>query len=312
MEKKLSMPARLAGFVCASAVAAGLATPATAQSIPTSLLLPSSAAFVSQIDCAPATAPSLSERIMATPQLSKSAAILGGMSALEKMRLAQQTGASTEMRVYTPAPRITPAAAAVTRPSNCQEGFTFGRRALPIKAPSSGSDILASQRISIRETMFDRDWNRVRNSGLSERRAKRFVGAGRATDRMELIDQVNRVTNHRIRYVEDRVQWGRADYWAGANITLKTGKGDCEDIAITKMHLLIAQGFRPEDLTLTIARDMIHGSDHAVLLVRHEGRYLLLDNVTDRILDGSQANEYKPIFSYSDRKAWLHGYQVSS
>lgn len=311
MEKPFSMSARLAGFACAAALAASLAAPAAAQTIPASLMLPSAAAFVSQVNCSRATT-SLGERILATPQLSKSAAILGGMSALEKMRLSQQTGASTEIQPYIPNTVVAPAARAIPQSSACSDAFSFGRRALPSKASASGNDILASQRIAIKQTMFDRDWDRVRGSGLSERRANRFIGEISNSDRMALITQVNRVTNQRIRYVEDRVQWGRADFWAGANATMRSGKGDCEDIAITKMHLLIAQGFRPEDLTLTIARDMIHGSDHAVLLVRHDGRYLLLDNITDRILDGSQANEYKPIFSYSDRKAWLHGYQLSS
>ena len=159
--------------------------------------------------------------------------------------------------------------------------------------------------------MFDDAWKRVRGAELSTSRAARFLGS-RPSDRLELIHRINRVTNHRIRYVEDRVQWGRADFWAGARTTIATGMGDCEDIAITKMQLLIANGFKPEDLTLSIVKDMIHGSDHAVLLVRYNGGYLMLDNVTDRILDGSKSNEYRPIFSYSDSKSWLHGYAVTA
>lgn len=312
MEKQLSMPARIAGLALASAAAVGIASPAAAQSTSPGLILPSAVAFVTQAECLPAPAPSIAQQVMASPQLNKSAAILGGMSALDRMRQAQQTGASTSIQPLTGMPTVQPGSQGFASKSFCGTKPTLGSRfILPKVKPAAGRDILASRRIAIGQTMFDRDWSRVRNSGISKWRADRFLGRS-SRKGYDLIDQVNRTTNRRIRYVEDRMQWGRADYWAGANATMASGKGDCEDFAITKMQLLIAKGFRPEDLTLTIARDMIHGSDHAVLVVRHEGRLYLLDNVTDRILDASQANEYKPIFSYSDRKAWLHGYSIDS
>lgn len=253
------------------------------------------------------------QNIASNPALSKSAAILGGMSALERMRQAQSTtGASTNIASYVPNRSIRPAAGALPPVQNC--GVAHSARFAsfaPIRNPAMarGNDIFASSRISIRSTMFDSAWERARGSTLSAAKAARFLGRS-PSDRLELIHHVNRVTNRRIRYVEDRVQWGRADFWAGARTTMATGRGDCEDFAITKMQLLIASGFRAEDLTLSIVKDMIHGNDHAVLLVRHNGGYLMLDNVTDRILDGSKSNEYRPIFSYSDSKAWLHGYSV--
>lgn len=312
MEKHLSMPARIAGLALAAALAAGASAPASAKGLPPSLMLPSAVAFVGQADCLPVPVPTIAQQVMGSPQLNKSAAILGGMSALERMRMEQRTGAATQIQSYVPNLRPEPAAAPGFGRANCGTRPTLGSRfVFPSIKPAAGNDIFASRRIAINETMFDKDWKRVRNDGLSARRADAFLGASPST-KMELIAHVNRVANHRIRYVEDRLQWGRADYWAGADRTLATGKGDCEDYAIAKMQLLIAKGFRPEDLTLTIARDLIHGADHAVLLVKQEGRYLLLDNITDRILDGSQANEYKPIFSYSDHKAWLHGYAINN
>ena len=314
MEKHLSMPARLAALAGAAALAIGTSAPAQAQAMAQSLVLPAAAAFVSQADCyRPAAAPSLAQQIAAHPQLSKSAAILGGESALDRMRTAQAgTGASTRIETYVPGRSLAPGAAGFASTTKCTAlAGMGGAPILPRVAPSRPTgDILASSRIAINQTMFDADWKRVRGAGISKARAEAFVGKRRGST-LDLIHQVNRVTNARIRYVEDRVQFGRPDYWAGARATLASGKGDCEDYAITKMQLLIAHGFRAEDLTLTIAKDMIHGSDHAVLLVRHEGRYLMLDNVTDRILDGSRSNEYKPIFSYSDRKAWLHGYALN-
>ena len=314
MEKKLSMSARVVTLLGATALAVGAHAPAHAQGMSPSLLLPAAAAFVSQADCFRSAArPTIGQQIASNPQLSKSAAILGGASALDRMRQAQTSGgAATTIQQYVPGSPVTPGAQGFGSATNCTSLANMGTTSFmpKIRKAQPGSDILASQRIAINTTMFDADWTRVRGAGLSRSRAAAFIGK-RPANRLELIQRVNQVTNHRIRYVEDRVQFGRADYWAGAQATLASGKGDCEDYAITKMQLLIASGFRPEDLTLTIAKDMIHGSDHAVLLVRHEGRYLMLDNVTDRILDGSQSNEYKPIFSYSDRKAWLHGYALN-
>ncbi len=314
MEKHLTMSARLAAVAGASAIAMGLSAPASAQSHTHGLMLPTAAAFVSQANCFSAPAPTLRQQVMSNPHLSKSAAILGGMSALERMRHAQANGgASTNIASYNPSRNVQPAAAAIPQREGCSTlGSARTSSFVPLRKPSAarGNDILASSRVAIGYTMFDGAWNRVRNAGLSKSRAASFLGH-RPSDRLELIHRVNRVTNHQIRYVEDRVQWGRADFWAGARTTIATGKGDCEDIAITKMQLLIANGFRPQDLTLSIVKDMIHGSDHAVLLVRHNGGYLMLDNVTDRVLDGSKSNEYRPIFSYSDRKSWLHGYAVN-
>ena len=67
-------------------------------------------------------------------------------------------------------------------------------------------------------------------------------------------------------YVDDRVLYGEADYWATAGETLRRREGDCEDIAIVKMQLLAAHGVRREDMSLVIARDQVRGADHALLV----------------------------------------------
>jgi hypothetical protein len=43
-------------------------------------------------------------------------------------------------------------------------------------------------------------------------------------------------------------------------------------------------------------------------VVRSEGRFWLLDNNTDRLVDASGANDYRPILSYGAGGKWLHGY----
>jgi predicted transglutaminase-like cysteine proteinase len=122
--------------------------------------------------------------------------------------------------------------------------------------------------------------------------------------------RVNQWVNRSIEYVEDRDLFARNDYWAGASRTMKLGRGDCEDIALTKMQLLAAAGVNRDDMILTIARDLVRGADHAVLIVKLDGRFVMLDNATDAIIDATVANDYRPILSYGQHQTWLHGYQT--
>jgi hypothetical protein len=59
---------------------------------------------------------------------------------------------------------------------------------------------------------------------------------------------------------------------------------------------------------LTLARDLVRNADHAMLIVKADGRYWLLDNSTDRLLDASESHDYRPIMSFGTSQKWLHGY----
>ena len=52
---------------------------------------------------------------------------------------------------------------------------------------------------------------------------------------------------------------------------------DCEDYAIAKYVALREAGVEAADLRFLLVRDRLAG-DHAVLGVRYEGRWLILDN----------------------------------
>ncbi|WP_435417878.1 transglutaminase-like cysteine peptidase [Parerythrobacter aurantius] len=245
-------------------------------------------------------------------QVGKRAAILGGeMSALDRMRLAQQ-----QPEVVTVA--VAPQVAAVTlQPGagglreiaqSCLSRNKPGRLAvLPKPLPgASPEDFLASKRTRIGKTGFDADWRRVRSERptLSMRRV---VGTGAAVD-IATVERVNAWVNTAITFVEDRDLFGKADFWAGGRRTMQLGKGDCEDIAITKMQLLAAAGFSRDDMFLTIARDRVRNADHALLVVRVGGRFVVLDNTTSELLDAGVNHDYAPVLSFSNRTAWMHGY----
>ncbi len=277
------------------------------------------------VDTCPAALAASSKSVAQSGQ-SKAAALLGGqVSQLELMRQ-QQAGAAAAA-----APQVAgfafsgvpePGAGGVTQPgiwtAGCSTGFGLSVRAAlpppgygaaPLLAPSSAPDaILASKRLAIRNTPFDREWNRVRGSGLSRSAAARVFGRGRGALSLTTLSAVNSWANTAIRYVEDRDLYGQADRWATAGETLRRRAGDCEDIAIVKMQLLASQGIDRDDMHLVIARDLVRGSDHAVLVVRLGDRNWLLDNATDELLDASLSYDYRPIMSFSQGNKWIHGY----
>lgn len=58
---------------------------------------------------------------------------------------------------------------------------------------------------------------------------------------------------------------------------------------------------------LTVARDRVLRADHAVLVVRIDDEYVVLDNLTDNLLDGAYSQDYLPLLSYSQNGQWIHG-----
>lgn len=266
-------------------------------------------------DCRASLTPSLGDAAPTAlgPAPSKSSAILGGqLSALERIAREQAgDGASSFAASNEPAeaPALAPASGGGQCPAFAQSRVNvFAGAPGLIGRPLGTEDYLASRRLTISRTGFDRAWNRVRNDGLSRREAGQLAQAAIGQGATAQLAAVNSWTNSHVRYVEDRELYGQADYWADAGATLRRRAGDCEDIAIAKMQLLAAMGFDRSDMYLVVARDTARNADHAMLVVRAEGRFWLLDNNTDQVLDASQSYDYRPIMSFSGNRKWLHGY----
>jgi predicted transglutaminase-like cysteine proteinase len=244
--------------------------------------------------------------------ISKMSAILGGRpSSLE--RIIGNQGGKT-MLAGTGAPGLDQAedSPGLARWSACPQ-----QPALALARPKAwadfgrsdrGGDFLGAQRLPILKTNFDAAWARVQRQSLPRGTvfALAHINAGKAD--FASMAAVNSWTNAKIRYVEDRVLYGKADYWASAQTTLRRRAGDCEDIAIAKFQLLAAIGVPRSDMFLTVARDLVRNADHAVLIVKLDGRSWLLDNSTNELLDASLSHYYRPIMSFSTTGKWLHGY----
>lgn len=304
----------------------GLSVPAQAQSA-APLLMPAMTSALAKAACPVGKTPLLAspaQQLASPVPTSKSAAILGGSpSALEKIRAQQasftslgslmpQAGPAMEAASEPRFEPLAPAAAAFASIAPCTAGQYLGEsRLVDLKraAPPPGlspDDFLSSRKVALGRTSFDASWARVSREKPRAGQVPRGVIAQDA-DLATKLDQVNRWVNHAITYTDDRKLFGKADFWAGPRKTLQLGKGDCEDYAILKMHLLAAAGIRREDMFLTIARDLVRRADHAVLIVRTPEGYRMLDNSSDKVLDAMLANDYLPVLSFNDRRTWLHG-----
>ena len=100
-----------------------------------------------------------------------------------------------------------------------------------------------------------------------------------------LLGHVNRAVNLAIRPADDLSRFGVADHWSAPLETLASGQGDCEDYAILKYAILRSTGYAAEDLRMLIVRGASAPEDHAVLTVRVEGRWLVLDNRRFAMID---------------------------
>lgn len=310
--------------VALGAAATFALAPAAHAVIPGAALVPAAIA-VDAANCSSSFAPSAPIQMTgSTP--SKAAQIIGGTSALDAIRSQQEapsshpllSGAPAKFEpAAAPAPRETMTCALAPRPFKINPklaakpaGFVAQRPGFSVFSPrTQGRDgvVLGSRMVPIGRTSFDAQWNRV--SGARTNLAPTLAAiSGPKSDRAELIASVNSWVNRSIGHAEDRDLFGRSDYWADAATTLRLGRGDCEDFALLKMELLAAAGIKREDMMLTLARDLIRRRDHAVLLVKTEDGFVMLDNVGSAPLDGSQSHGYRPVMSLGAKQSFLHGY----
>jgi len=233
------------------------------------------------------------------PNLSRRAVLLGGQSAMAQVLAGQGMAVVTNLPLPDKASRQPEATASA--------GYApaFVRRALP--ASSDSPNIFGSVALAVGGTPLDGMWRRASEQGTSVAQwAEPLRGAGE--DRETMIRQVNRWVNRRIDFADDARSSGRADHWQTASESLRSGRGDCEDYALAKLQLLAALGVPRDDMYLVLVRDLVRRQDHAVLAVRLDGRFVILDNNTDRLLEGDDVQDYRPVISYSGRRRWVHGF----
>lgn len=132
----------------------------------------------------------------------------------------------------------------------------------------------------------------------------KFVAEQEGVPLGDLLGAVNHYMN-RSTYIVDPVNWGIPDYWATPDeFFLKDG--DCEDYAISKYVTLKRLGVDPSDMRLVILQDENLHIAHAILAVKYEGKYMILDNQVNSVLPDTQILHYRPVYSINETGWWLH------
>jgi predicted transglutaminase-like cysteine proteinase len=133
--------------------------------------------------------------------------------------------------------------------------------------------------------------------------ARNFLGIvmqGRTRGGLARIGTINRAINLAIEPMSDMAQWGVPDRWSDPIETFTTGRGDCEDYAIAKYVALTAAGISPEDVKLVIVRNTAADEDHAVVAVRNDGHWIILDNRWLTMVRDVEMAKAVPLFVLDD------------
>jgi len=258
---------------------------------------------------AASAAPASAQVAPAYASFSKTDAILGGRPSALAAIMAQQSGKpAVAVQAVT---QFAITAAPALAPSPDSRGASIHPAVMPVAHAAISldrPDVFGTVALSVSHTSLDRRWSTVSHGAVGARASTYAASVARLAP-LDRLDAVNRFVNQHVAFTNDIQQYGVSDRWMPAAETLRRGRGDCEDFAIAKLQMLRRAGFADKDLYLVILRDLGRRADHAVLVVRAEGRMLVLDNGTSRIVDSETIADYRPIFTFSGNKAWTHGYR---
>ena len=193
--------------------------------------------------------------------------------------------------------------------------------------------VLGSTAFKISKTVQSDRWNKLLQSAAEQiaivsgeceavdelvcrssptKRLARAVRAARSVQPQRQLQMINEAVNRMIRYASDPDEYGAPDHWATLKETLTRARGDCEDIAFTKMWALRAAGIEPSAIRLVLVRNFSQNKDHAFLVVAIGSEKFILDNRTDRVLSDSEPFDHTPMVSLSSEGAWIHGYKLAT
>lgn len=116
------------------------------------------------------------------------------------------------------------------------------------------------------------------------------------------LDGVNRFFNA-LTYRTDTALWGREDHWATPAELLRTGAGDCEDLAIGKYFALRRLGVPAAAMRISYMRDLRRNASHMVLSYLSAGPSpLLLDNLEDGVRPADRRPELVAIYGFNEER----------
>lgn len=135
------------------------------------------------------------------------------------------------------------------------------------------------------------------------RRWSEFLYEVKDLSRSQQLDAVHRFVNE-WPYIPDMDLWGKSDYWATPR-QFVDNSGDCEDYSIIKYISLKMLGWPVDDLRMAVVHDTVRDIPHAVLVVRHAGRFWILDNLSSKPLPDNAVLQYRPYYAVNENARWV-------
>lgn len=108
---------------------------------------------------------------------------------------------------------------------------------------------------------------------------------------------INRAVNLALAYATDEAQHGVADLWSAPLASFAAGRADCEDYAIVKYLALVELGLPAADLRMVVVKRRA-ADQHAVLAVRLDGRWLVLDNARLAMVEDRDLSDYRAVMAF--------------
>jgi predicted transglutaminase-like cysteine proteinase len=133
---------------------------------------------------------------------------------------------------------------------------------------------------------------RAERSSCSSPAALKFLGIvqeGEHQDGQVRIAYINRAANAALRAVN---RPHTDDEWRPPLGALSKGAGDCKHYAVLKYAALSEAGIAQAALKIVVVEVRSTHEQHAMVAVRTEGRWLLLDNRTSTLIESSKALAY--------------------
>jgi predicted transglutaminase-like cysteine proteinase len=127
-----------------------------------------------------------------------------------------------------------------------------------------------------------------------------IVDTARSREGRARFGEINRAINLAIKATSDMAQYGQIDVWSPPLDTFATGAGDCEDYAIAKFAALRLAGVSAADIRIVVLRDQTRGEDHAAVMARLDGHWLMLDNRRMAMIEDADVRNHQPLFVIDD------------
>ncbi len=122
------------------------------------------------------------------------------------------------------------------------------------------------------------------------RALRKIVDEARSQDGVARIGFINRAINLAIKPAIDPL------VWQSALATLSAGAGDCKDYAVAKYFALLEAGFPERDVKLVIVRLIAAHQDHAIVAVRFNGGWIVLDNRWLALIHDFELRRAEPLY----------------